>query len=335
MPSWQPGQFWNIISIDKKQSTDDLGLLGKFFWDPHPILLYYLIAPTMPSTSKPKNSHCGKNSKSQEMVSKVRSNATSVALLALPVELLLIIAEDLEQDYLHLLCFSLTCTLLWEVTGQSRYRSLYSRLKHESWAGSRVILLGDYLETLPEGLLTEEDIKYLQEIKPERDVLDDPKSGRAFYNAVLGYYRVLPPPERFLVLDDRRVKEDRNFWRELTSPPYEDERFRRWILARPCDFIPVPQPGDRWMLRSLSKREYVTLAWIDNMEQVIYTLIGRSDDPSVDMHGGDWLIEGPWAGDRIDITLVSTHEKERGDEEDWKEITRGAHECQLGCTRDS
>ncbi|KAJ3769550.1 hypothetical protein FB446DRAFT_706140 [Lentinula raphanica] len=294
MPSWQPGQFWNIISIDKKQSTDDLGLLGKFFWDPHPILLYYLIAPTMPSTSKPENSHCGKNSKSQEMVSKVRSNATSVALLALPVELLLIIAEDLEQDYLHLLCFSLTCTLLWEVTGQTRHRSLYSKLKHESWAGSRVILLGDYLETLPEGLLTEEDIKYLQEIKPERDVLDDPKSGRAFYNAVLGYYRVLPPPERFLVLDDRRVKEDRNFWRELTSPPYEDERFRRWILARPY-----------------------------NMEQVIYTLIGRSDDPSVDMHGGDWLIEGPWAGDRIDITLVSTHEKERGDEEDWKEITAG------------
>ncbi|KAJ3821963.1 hypothetical protein F5880DRAFT_1661341 [Lentinula raphanica] len=289
MPSWQPGQFWNIISIDKKQSTDDLGLLGKFFWDPHPILLYYLIAPTMPSTSKPENSHCGKDSKSQEMVSKVRSNATS----------------------LHLLCFSLTCTLLWEVTGQTRYRSLYSKLKHESWAGSRVILLGDYLETLPEGLLTEEDIKYLQEIKPERDVLDDPKSGRAFYNAVLGYYRVLPPPERFLVLDDRRVKEDRNFWRELISPPYEDERFRRWILARPCDFIPVPQPGDRWMLRNLSKREYVTLAWIDNMEQVIYTLIG------------DWLIEGPWAGDRIDITLVSTHEKERGDEEDWKEITAG------------
>ncbi|KAJ3738173.1 hypothetical protein EV360DRAFT_90740 [Lentinula raphanica] len=61
-----------------------------------------------------------------------------------------------------------------------------------------------------------------------------------------------------------------------------------------------------------------------HLTQMIYCVIGRSDDPSVSMLGGDWLIRGPWAGDRIDITLVSIHEQEHGNEkEQWKDITDG------------
>ncbi|KAJ3769549.1 hypothetical protein FB446DRAFT_747471 [Lentinula raphanica] len=313
------GQYWNLISIDNCQSTGHLGKFGEFFWYSSPILVPYLIAPVVPSTYKPESSCHETSAKINKLVSKLQSNTTSAALLALPVELLIIIAEDLGKDYLHLLCFSLTCTLLWEVTGQSRYRSLCSKLEHDSWAGSRIILLGDYAGSLPETVLTEQD--------KEKFTLDEvscDELGTAFYHIAYRYFPEPLSPRTDFIFNDIRVKENRDLWEELLEAVcYDQTRFRRWMEPRRSEFMPVPQPGDRWMLRNLSKREYVTLAWTRDMDQVIYTLIARSDDPSVSMRGGDWLVKGPWAGDRIDITLVSAHEKENGDEGDWKEITAG------------
>ncbi|KAJ3810748.1 hypothetical protein F5876DRAFT_65366 [Lentinula aff. lateritia] len=55
-------------------------------------------------------------------------------LLSLPNELLLAIAEELLEEYRP---------------------SFFHKLKIQSWAGSRIILLGDYIRVLPEGLLTD------------------------------------------------------------------------------------------------------------------------------------------------------------------------------------
>lgn len=39
------------------------------------------------------------------------------------------------------------------------------------------------------------------------------------------------------------------------------------------------------------------------------------------MPGGEDLINGKWAGHRIDITLASVHKQEHEDDSNWKDIT--------------
>lgn len=64
-------------------------------------------------------------------------------LLTLPVELLLIIAENLLDSYIDVLCLALTCVKMWEATTKIRYQSLSAKIQGRSWAGSRMICLGD------------------------------------------------------------------------------------------------------------------------------------------------------------------------------------------------
>ncbi|KAJ3752901.1 hypothetical protein EV360DRAFT_88293 [Lentinula raphanica] len=307
------------MSVDKRQATGDLGELGEFFWCSSPIV-NYLIAPVVPSKYL-ENRGRATNSRSRKMVSKLQSITTSgsvPALLALPAELLMLIAEYLRKDYIHLLCFSLTCTLLGEVTEQARYHSLCGKLKYQSWAGSRVILLGDYTYTLPENMLTEKDIK-----KFKCDLVRD-KLGMALYYIAGGYFRKPLSPEESLIFRDERVEKNSDLRKELLDASCRDEQ-QPWIRRISLlNFMPVQQHGDRWILCNLSKRECVTLAKLDSVTQVIYALIGRSeevDSPVSTMYDGEWLAQGPWARDRLDIILVPVHKQEHDNEGEWKEIT--------------
>ncbi|KAJ3927181.1 MAG: hypothetical protein NXY57DRAFT_651112 [Lentinula lateritia] len=144
------GQYWTVINIDNRESSGRLGKLGEFFWHFNPII-NYLVAPNIPTCYKLRTP-----------MEKSQTNSSGATLLTLPDELLLIIAEELVEDYLVLMCLSLTCVAMWEVTEQVRYRSLYAKLKTFSWAGGRIILLGDYGRALPDGVLTAEDIKQLK-----------------------------------------------------------------------------------------------------------------------------------------------------------------------------
>ncbi|KAJ3763017.1 hypothetical protein EV360DRAFT_78796 [Lentinula raphanica] len=309
------GQYWQIISIDNKETLGHLGKLGEVFWSPSSTVISYIRAPVVPSRYKPITRSLEEKPEVQSLASKWSQSVTTptAPLLALPVELLMIIIEDLGKDYLDLLCFALSCTLLWEITGQTRCDSLCSQLRKESWAGSRIILLGDNAGTLPKSMLTDEELEELglTQSRPKH-------RGSELYFGAMDRFRV--PSRKDLILGDERVRSNSKLLDELRLAR-RNERFNRWIEIKRSDFTVSRQNGDRWMIRNLSKREYVTLLRARNLTQVLYTLIGRSNDPAVYMCGGSWLIKGSWAGDRIDLTVVSVHNQEYSDEAEWKDIT--------------
>ncbi|KAJ3753310.1 hypothetical protein EV360DRAFT_87907 [Lentinula raphanica] len=319
------GQYWNVINIDHREAMGVMGKLGEFFWDPSP-----LVDRLMPlRLSKEYESDIVNFKKTKRkaipglvdfrvhnlmLLPEHRASSTS-ALLTLPIELLLLIIEDLADDYLNLLCFSMTCTLLWNLSSKARYSSLSSELNQHRWAGCRIILLGDYAWTLPPSMLSAQDIEDLELDTQNQDI------GQALYEAAEDF-----DSEPFLnqvspLFANERVEANKKLRKELKRGA-RTSRFRHWICFTWENFI-LPKPeGDRWMVRNLSKREYMTRSNKRHLTQMIYCVIGRSDDPTVSMAGGEWLIRGPWAGDRIDITLVSIHEEEHGNEKDqWKDIT--------------
>ncbi|KAJ3993456.1 hypothetical protein F5050DRAFT_1846208 [Lentinula boryana] len=300
-------QYWNVISIDNREATGYLGRLGDFFWRSNRVI-NEMMAPVIPSTYTSNTTFF--EERLQKINLKTDTAGTTIDV-ALPLELLLAIADELEE-YLDLLCFSLTCTTMWENTARLRYRSLYSKLRRHSWARTRIILLGDCARTLPEGVLSEEDKKELA-LEGNSDML-----GNAFCAAAENFTQL--EWKTISAHNDKRAQANIRLLEEL-SRFHSDERINRWIWFDRKDFRLGRPEGDRWMVRNLSKREYVIKSRSRNLTQVLFCLIGRSDDPSVSMSGGEWLINGTWAGDRIDVTLVSIHEQEHGDDPKWKDIT--------------
>jgi hypothetical protein len=83
-------------------------------------------------------------------------------------------------------------------------------------------------------------------------------------------------------------------------------------------------PASRCILRNLTTQEYV----IDNgkgFNQVLYSQICYSNDPSISMHPidfeGEELYQGPWAGHRFDITSLDDIEEDRKAGKEWKDDT--------------
>ncbi|KAJ3712758.1 hypothetical protein DFJ43DRAFT_1228288 [Lentinula guzmanii] len=315
------GQYWKIRNIDYEETTGDLGKLGEFFWYGDDDVISLLITPVIPPHFK------SKPVLSKTSVSEVKDDSTisPPTLLTLPVELLVVIAEELMDDYLNLICFSLTCVSMWELTHPVRYRVLESELRYKSWAGCRIILLGDYAQNLPKGILTAEEIGQLtmkneddkdsDEDEEDLDKKMDKTLGRRLYKAD---FRRVSLHLNISVLEDRRLWGRSSLYKELSK---FDRRFRPWLSFDWNRFLPREAEGDSWMVRNFSKREFVAMSSSHHLAQVVFSLIGCSDDPSISMIDGDWLIEGPWAGNRIDITLASLHEQEHRDETDWKDIT--------------
>ncbi|KAJ3810749.1 hypothetical protein F5876DRAFT_76484 [Lentinula aff. lateritia] len=308
------GQYWEIISIDNRETTGHLGKLGEFFWMPEDSLVSCLTTPVIPSSYKTDSAIGVFEGKSQ----KHKKNYPPSILLSLPHELLLVIAEELLEKYLDLICFSLTCIDTWELTEQVRYKSLSQEIKRKSWAGSRMILLGDYAGALPKGLLTDAEKKELR-----LDGYADHELGsllyahKAFgkpsYKIPSGLYYDAMVQDNDLLLDELRY-----FGRR--------KPFSQWIrLPGNFKLTKSSSSKDLWMVRNLTKQEYVIPTRPQSLTQVVYSLIGCSDDASVSMQGErcSVLINGPWAGDRIDITLVSIHRQEHAHEEgsSWKDIT--------------
>ncbi|KAJ3749487.1 hypothetical protein DFH05DRAFT_1540538 [Lentinula detonsa] len=322
------GQYWKLINVDNQQTTGYIGNLGEIFWYKNSVITTLLIAPVIPPQFK------SKPAVSKARILEVQNDSTTVpsaTLLTLPFEILHCIAEELMDDYLALICFSLTCVTMWELTHPVRYRVLESELKNKSWAGGRIILLGDYARGLPKGMLTAEEIEQLilnhgdEELSEEYSDEDehvpdnnmDYRLGRLLEDASENFQQV-SLKLNISIFDDKRVWNHRSLYRQLLKFP---PRFRHWFSFEWSQFIPNEAEGGSWMVRNFSKREFVAKFSPRNLTQVVFSLIGRSDDPSISMFEGDWLVDGAWAGDSIDITLASIHEQEHGNETDWKDIT--------------
>ncbi|GAW08642.1 hypothetical protein LENED_010713 [Lentinula edodes] len=270
------GQYWTLINIDNRESSGHLGKLGEFFWGFNKIITY-LLAPNIPTSYKLRTP-----------MEKFQTNS-GATLLTLPDELLPIIAEELVEDYLELMCFSLTCVAMWEVTEQV---------------------------SIPLSLRQAEDVQlgwwshYLLKLTKYRKK----NLGTGLYDQ-----RFQEPNSDISLLKDERVQSNATLGRELgefsRNKPFSD-----WICLKWKDFMLVRTEGDYWMIRNFTKREF-TKSNRRNLTQALYCLIGCSQDPSVSMPGGEDLINGKWAGHRIDITLASVHKQEYEDYSNWKDIT--------------
>ncbi|KAJ3845639.1 hypothetical protein EV368DRAFT_90366 [Lentinula lateritia] len=285
------GQYWTVINIDNRESSGRLGKLGEFFWHFNQII-NYLVAPNIPTSYKLRTPMEKFQTNRQVKYTKlvkfvvliIHAQSSGATLLMLPDELLLIIAEELVEDYLELMCLSLTCVAMWEATEQVRYRSLYAKLKMFSWAGGRIILLGDYGRALPDGVLTAEDIKQLKLTKYRKKNL-----GTGLYDQ-----HFQEPNSDISLFKEERVRSNAALGRELLEfsrkKPFSD-----WIRLKWKDFMLArTEGGDYWMIRNFTKREF-TKSSRRNLTQALYCLIGCSQDPSVSMPGGESLIDGEWA----------------------------------------
>ncbi|KAF9073874.1 hypothetical protein BDP27DRAFT_1444813 [Rhodocollybia butyracea] len=297
-------QKWRLISIDNQVAVH-FSSMGEIFWEERKDLLARLVRPIVPS-------FCN----SSPPITRNSSVVLASRLFTLPVEILVTIAEELLEDYLDLICFSLACVYLWEVTQKVRYRSLYAELNKRSWAGSRMILLGDHAKELPEGCLTREELDEFRLKAGEEPV----EEGQILCELAAIYFS--HPRSRFCLSasKDKRTQFFSSSGRELRKLA-QIEQVDPWLSFDEDSFTPVRGALDHRLLRNLSKREFVKKSNSDNLTRALYSLVGFSSDPSVSMYGGELFLPGAWAGDRIDIELASIHDQEHGNGSGWTDIT--------------
>ncbi|KAF9073890.1 hypothetical protein BDP27DRAFT_1318332 [Rhodocollybia butyracea] len=317
------GQDWNLTNVDKLTSFKSWGKMGEFFWEEQQNFIDRLTAPVNPAEWP--HLVLNKDKRSAAVAQ------TATLLTKLPIELLLAIAKELlEENFLDLLWFAMTCVKIWEVTEDIRFEYLRSRLQERSWAGSRIICLGNYAEDLPQGLLSEEDVRKLQEMEEDDEDKDEAENEDNAELSLLNRSLTRYPlafdwfgRECDALIPDARYLLGGDYW---CAGPLG----KAWLSLNLVNFTLRHAPStprmDRWMLRNLTKKEFVIRSkegTSGGLLQVLLSLISWSNDSSISMvcdeADAEKLIRGPWAGDRIDVTLYSLHEQEKNS--DWKNVT--------------
>ncbi|KDR69810.1 hypothetical protein GALMADRAFT_214894 [Galerina marginata CBS 339.88] len=178
-----------------------------------------------------------------------------------------------------------------------------------SWAGDRIICLGDYADSWPKGKVLATDFQPLE--APEENNVE--QGGKTSKDA-----------------DDLKSPSDfTDQCRTLSRVSYGEGK----AIAYPLDRV--------WVLRNLTKKIYVRsngvptasgngslsydqpegFAGYPGLGNILVANIGWSDDPSVSMCYDGNLVNGKWAGDRIDVRLFEDIEEEIS-AEGWADDTR-------------
>ncbi|KAF9073889.1 hypothetical protein BDP27DRAFT_1444825 [Rhodocollybia butyracea] len=225
------------------------------------------------------------------------------------------------------MCFSLTCMKMWEVAEDVRFLYLRNGLQRLSWNGNRIILLGDYTRELPQGLLTEEDrkeLKMMAEIQKSHS--DDEEGSNEGSDGDLDDDDVSLLDYALHEMESEHLTD--SFSRcHLRRAEYGEipEAFQ-WFLLPLSKFTCTSSTEDRWMLRNLTKKEFVIKSKgraSSGLVQALFSLISWSNARAISMACDDAdaerMVRGPWAGDRIDVTLYSLHEHKN--DPGWKDIT--------------
>ena len=179
------------------------------------------------------------------------------------------------------------------------------------WAGSRIICVGEYTETLPEGFLSDEEAEELRRLN------GPPSDGRINEINLLNFRdhydslnnHVHMPYERLwgLSWEERRV-----FSQIIDGTSYEWE--------------------NGWVLMNLSTMEYVTskvasrILFINPTDgccfgQLILARICWSSDGGTAMRFDGPLHQGVWAGDRFRIVTTDVFKARTSDGEGWEDVS--------------
>ncbi|KAI0028495.1 hypothetical protein K488DRAFT_58459 [Vararia minispora EC-137] len=287
------GQYWMILNLDKKEKMF-LGKLGETFFEVHSDLQDTLKAfalPEMPKLGAKKIQY------SLALLTNDRDCGRR-GLLALPAEILAEITGSLDSIY-DLICLAAACHHLWEACRVL----IQKQLKGTTWAGCRIICLGDESDDLPPtvALSEVEQAEVLEWGNTTSEPVDYAPALLWSYAAELYEYR-----------DD-----DVNLKRGL----------RMLILDGP-PAVAIENMTDRpWhrsdVLRNLSKRLYVRQAVLNKLweeltlrhpqlkqEWNMAPCVGNallcricwstSDNAAMNVKE-ESITQGPWAGDRFDV----------------------------------
>ena len=187
------------------------------------------------------------------------------------------------------------------------------------WAGTRIIVAGDYGVDVPEGLISEEE-------KEEWSRLYLKNVGEEFED--LNLYEVFP---RLVGGSGGNTSEDYQRYRRLS---WEERSLARTITKKKA-YQYRWEKG--WVLMNQTKKEYVTSmaasSILPSIDATVAHCFGRlilcricwSTDSSVAMYFEGGLHRGVWAGDRFMIVTVDDFEA-MPSAKGWKDVSVEATE---------
>ncbi|KAJ7162925.1 hypothetical protein C8R46DRAFT_331170, partial [Mycena filopes] len=331
------GQYWKIINLDKGVTFGFLGKLGEFlFGMPYGLERSIrggsklpdrdaMVLPFKPGEVFREGHNWGPTPRAPLLFPKTATQSTAL-LLSLPVEIIHAIYMEMEI-FEDVVCFSVTCQTLWAIGGDHIYRHITARAAPHSWAGDRVLCVGncvgDYLqnEDIPAGLLTPE----------EQDELlwdgDDEEDGGTLYQYP------------FEQISFRGVQKHDVLGDVHERLGYYDMEIMVFFSLCKLDSFKAPLPS-LVVLRNLSQQQYVResallalkakhaasgrelgrqLARV-GLGEILMTRICLSSDPSASLAWNGAINRGVWAGDRFDT--VDEEEFLRGDVNDaWTDVS--------------
>ncbi|KAF9073887.1 hypothetical protein BDP27DRAFT_1360111 [Rhodocollybia butyracea] len=228
---------------------------------------------------------------------------TATLLTKLPVEFLQAIAKELIDNFADLMYFSYTCVKVWEVAEDVRFLYLRIGLQRKSWKSNYPS--GRRNSRVTAG--TADDRKKLKEKAEMQKSQSDDDEG-----------------------SNEEGSDDDDICRlRLVEYDVIPEAFQ-WFFLHLLLFTCTSSTEDRWMLRNWTKKEFVIKSkglTSDGLLQALFSLISWSNEPTISMacdkSDAERMIHGPWAGDRIDVTLYSLHQHKNDSHHERSDGIRG------------
>ncbi|KAA1477019.1 hypothetical protein DENSPDRAFT_933415 [Dentipellis sp. KUC8613] len=287
------GQDWCLVNLDKKQQLHIWQLGLTMLDDPisKHILLGHLPTVNLPPYFKPP-----------------QASPTPIKLKgldSLPNEL---VDEMLSYWQAPADCvrFALTSRRYWNLARPHIRRTIIGFLKRLSWAGDRIICIGDYtqLDDYPPALTATDTERFTDE--------------RGLYLiAREEYQEIFLRKGAWATLGEVRQRRRLRKLLELDLALPNDRRGRPASRIFTQCVVRQDIPQDRLVLRNFSKREYVRYDalptdmthehWTGGQVDLglaMHSQICWSSDPGIGMDYDGGLHRGPWAGDRFDIAPI-------------------------------
>ncbi|KAJ7833630.1 hypothetical protein B0H14DRAFT_3871600 [Mycena olivaceomarginata] len=328
------GQIWRLINLDKREAYGHWGKLGECLFDTSPNCLNTTLraAPKLPDCDRLilpyKPGAPFETLLSGRTVTYFPQKAAqSSTLVNLPLEMIQEIYSNIE-DFVDVVFLSVTCQSLWNRGREEIYRHVRLIAASLSWAGGRIICVGDYLENddIPDHLLSPEEKAEFTRLDDNKDEDEDGESQHyTLYNypwaesagdrAIFGVRRLL----RAICFQDHWVGVFTRLFGPSSTP---NSNTHRPSPHRPCSetFRATSTSGNR---RS-SAGERAAQAEIKETRDVgfghiVLSRICFSTSGSVAMvYDGD-IHRGVWAGDRLDI--VAESEFSDDDRSAWMDVS--------------
>ncbi|KAF5379417.1 hypothetical protein D9615_006537 [Tricholomella constricta] len=351
------GQYFIVRNLDNSAQfeTHVGGKFGEFyphigsvdfmlaFWRPEPGYKRVIAKPyssLITSTPEPESRNCDRHYPEQSL-----ANETGNGLGQLSFELIDIIYEALD-DIVDVVRFAVTCQRFYDI-GRRHLEVYVAGTFIESWAGDRIICLGDYarMDDLPPGLLNDEEREFINSNLEDGE--DDYVSDQLrILQALNPLWHIHQKKEIY----QRYAYDLENFWWRLGGWRRKDEaQIELEAALILCELI-EETPGrrhlptfteiysDDYVLRNLTTKQFIRGDAIRDLWEapeypfmhtirfdhaLIIRITWSSDDSlALEYDGPIQIVRGKWAGHRFDLCKVNAVRNEEGIIDDWKDVSR-------------